>query len=61
MGKRTKKAVDWEVADLGRNPEFLKLLAAARARMAAGRSLSLGEVKKRVKPSTPTRRKPEAR
>jgi len=45
--KRTK-AVDREVRYLGRHPEFLRIIAEARARFAAGRKLSLDEVKRAV-------------
>jgi hypothetical protein len=48
--KRTKKNADWEVTELGLNQEFLKLLAAARARFAAGRKISLDEMKRAVLP-----------
>lgn len=55
--KRTKKRAESEVTALGRNPEFLKLLVAARARFAAGRKLSLDEVKRAVLPGRPAKRK----
>jgi hypothetical protein len=48
--KRTKKNADWEVTELGLNREFLKLLAAARARFAAGRGISVDEMKRAVLP-----------
>ena len=48
--KRTKKNADWEVTGLGLNPEFFKLVAAARARFAAGRKISLDELKRAALP-----------
>jgi len=48
--KRTKKNADWEVTELGLNPEFFKLVAAARARFAAGRKISLDELKRAALP-----------
>jgi hypothetical protein len=56
--KRGKKKTDWELNELGQHPEFLKLIAAARARFAAGRKLSLEEMKRAVLPQRlPKRRK----
>ncbi len=42
------KNVDPESLALSQHPEFLELIASSRAEFAAGRSLSLGEMKRRV-------------
>jgi hypothetical protein len=55
------KNVDREALVLSAHPEFLKLIGRARAEHAAGKSLSLAEVRRRVqsatanKPPQPTR------
>ncbi len=40
--------VDREVLALSQHPEFLELIARSRAEFAAGRTVSLGEMKRRV-------------
>jgi len=44
------KNVDRESLALSQHPEFLELIARSRAEFAAGRTLSLGEMKRRVLP-----------
>jgi antitoxin (DNA-binding transcriptional repressor) of toxin-antitoxin stability system len=44
------KNVDRESLALSQHPEFLELIALSRAEFAAGRTLSLGEMKRRVLP-----------
>lgn len=46
------KNVDRESLSLSAHPEFLKLIRRARAEFAAGKSLSLAEVRHRVLPTT---------
>ena len=58
--KRIKKNADWELNGLGQHPEFLKLIAAARARFAAGRKLSLEEMKRAVLPRRSLKRRKRA-
>lgn len=55
--------VDRESLALSQHPEFLGLIARSRADFAAGRTLSLGEMKRRVlaKPSPNKRIQPTAR
>ena len=57
------KNVDRESLALSQHPEFLDLIARSRADFAAGRSVSLREIKRRVlaKPSPNTRSQPGAR
>jgi hypothetical protein len=58
--KRSKKKTDWELNELGQHPEFLKLIAAARARFVAGRKLSLQEMKRAVLPQSSLKRRKRA-
>ena len=44
------KNVDRESLALSQHPEFLELIARSRAEFAAGRTISLGEMKRRVLP-----------
>lgn len=44
------KNVDRESLALSQHPEFLELIARSRAEFAAGRTVSLGEMKRRVLP-----------
>ena len=55
--------VDRESLALSQHPEFLELIARSRADFAAGRTISLGEMKRRVlvKPSPNKRIQPTAR
>ena len=53
------KAVEREVLRLGRNPEFRRIIAEARARFAAGRKLSLEEFERLVLPKRSSRKTPK--
>ena len=55
--------VDRESLALSQHPEFLELIARSRAEFAAGRTISLGEMKRRVLPKrSPNKRmQPKAR
>ena len=57
------KNVDHESLALSQHPEFLELIARSRADFAAGRTISLSEMKRRVlpKPSPNKRIQPPAR
>jgi antitoxin (DNA-binding transcriptional repressor) of toxin-antitoxin stability system len=57
------KNVDRESLALSQHPEFLDLIARSRAEFAAGRTISLGEMKRGVvaKPSPNKRIQPPAR
>lgn len=57
------KNVDRESLALSQHPEFLGLIARSRAEFAAGRTISLDEMKRRVLPkwSAIKRRRPTAR
>ena len=57
------KNVDRESLALSQHPEFLELIARSRAEFAAGRTVSLDEMKRRVLPkrSPNKRRQPTAR
>ena len=57
------KNVDRESLALSQHPEFLELIARSRAEFAAGRTISLGEMKRRVLPKrSPNKRmQPPAR
>lgn len=57
------KNVDRESLALSQHPEFLELITRSRADFAAGRTISLVEMKRRVlpKPSPNKRRQPTAR
>lgn len=57
------KNVDRKSLALSQHPEFLELIARSRAEFAAGRTISLDEMKRRVLPKrSPTRRiQPTAR
>jgi antitoxin (DNA-binding transcriptional repressor) of toxin-antitoxin stability system len=57
------KNVDRESLALSRHPEFLGLIARSRAEFAAGRTISLGEMERRVLPKrSPNKRiQPTAR
>jgi antitoxin (DNA-binding transcriptional repressor) of toxin-antitoxin stability system len=57
------KNVDRESLALSQHPEFLDLIAESRADFAAGRTISLGEMKRRAlaKPSPNKRIQPTAR
>ena len=57
------KNVDRESLALSQHPEFLELIARSRAEFAAGRTISLGEMKRRVLPKrSPNKRmQPTAR
>ena len=57
------KNVDRESLALSHHPEFLKLIAESRAEFAAGRKLSLAEIRRTVRPKrSPSRRiQPTAR
>lgn len=57
------KNVDRESLALSHHPDFLRLIARSRAEFAAGRTLSLHEMKRRVLPkrSPNTRMQPKAR
>ncbi len=57
------KNVDRESLALSQHPEFLKLIARSRAEFAAGRTVSLDEMKRRVLPkrSSNKRMQPSAR
>ena len=57
------KNVDRESLALSQHPEFLELIARSRADFAAGRTISLGEMKRRVLPKrSPNKRiQPTAR
>ena len=57
------KNVDHESLALSQHPEFLELIARSRADFAAGRTISLGEMKRRMlpKPSPKKRVEPTAR
>ncbi len=51
------KNVDRESMALSQHPEFLELIARSRADFSAGRTISLGEMKRRVLPKpSPTKR-----
>jgi antitoxin (DNA-binding transcriptional repressor) of toxin-antitoxin stability system len=45
------KNVDRESLALSQHPEFLELIARSRAEFSAGRTISLGEMKRRVLPT----------
>jgi hypothetical protein len=47
------KNVDRESLTLSQHPEFLELIAHSRAEFAAGRTISLAEMKRRVLPQRP--------
>ena len=56
------KNVDRESLALSQHPEFLELIGRARAEFAAGRTLSMDEMKHRVLPKSPNKRmQPTAR
>ena len=57
------KNVDRESLALSQHPEFLELIARSRTEFAAGRTISLGEMKRRVLPKRPPnkRMQPPAR
>jgi antitoxin (DNA-binding transcriptional repressor) of toxin-antitoxin stability system len=53
------KNVDRESLAFSQHPEFLELIARSRAGFAAGRTISLGEMRRRVLPKrTPNKRMP---
>jgi PHD/YefM family antitoxin component YafN of YafNO toxin-antitoxin module len=52
------KDFDRESLRLSTNPEFLRLIEQSRAEIAAGKSLSLNEVRKRVLPRTRASKRP---
>ena len=45
---KRSKTRDREVLYLGRNPEFVRLIDEARARLAAGQKLSFDQMKKAI-------------
>jgi len=47
---KRSKTRDREVLYLGRNPEFVRLIDEARARLAAGQKLSFDQMKKAILP-----------
>ena len=51
------KNVDRESLALSTHPEFLKLIKRARAEVAAGKTLSLDEMRRRVLPRTPANKR----
>ena len=54
--------VDRESLALSQHPEFLELIARSRTEFAAGRTISMGEMKRRVLPKRlPKKRQPPAR
>lgn len=57
------KNIDREALVLSQHPEFLELIARSRAEFAAGRTISFGEMKRRVLPKrSPNKRiQPPAR
>ena len=57
------KNVDRESLALSQHPEFLELIARSRADLSADRTISLGEMKRRMlpKPSPKKRMRPTAR
>ena len=57
------KNVDRESLALSQHPEFLELIARSRAEFASGRTISLDEMKRRVLPRRPPKKRmqPKAR
>jgi hypothetical protein len=47
---------DWESFALGTNPEFLKIIEAARKQIRAGKKSSLEELEAKFKPARPNKR-----
>jgi antitoxin (DNA-binding transcriptional repressor) of toxin-antitoxin stability system len=50
--------IDHESRQLGRNPDFLALIERSREEVASGKSLTLDQIRKRIRPSIGGRERP---